>query len=213
MRLAAFFLTTLFVTIAIADDGLLDDDDNTTAAGDILESRGELATGLGKGAYLRSLSAEQLQQALALRLKNRKERVEQYYELRDLRDEEIAEENEPLSEEKRREIGKRMAPDRLSENQIDRQSGELYWPRPLDHRALGPYRRPIEETFAKRSSPGEVYRRMDYAKVHRMVNLIHEAVDSIKDKLDPQEFSALKSYLRQIDYEARFNGADERVDY
>nr|WP_236649417.1 hypothetical protein [Rhodopirellula sp. SM50] len=203
----------MFVTIAIADDGLFDDNDNATAAGDVLEARGELATGLGKGAYLKSLSAEQLQEALALRLKNREERVEQYYELRDLRDEEIAEQHTPLSEEKRREIGKRMAPDRLKENQIDRQSGELYWPQPLDHSALKPYRKPIEETFAKRSSPGETYRRMDYAKVHRMVNLIHEAVDSIKDQLDPQEFTALKSYLRQIDYEARFNGSDKRVDY
>lgn len=213
MRLAASLLTMMFVTIAIADDGLFDDNDNTTAAGDVLEARGELATGLGKGAYLKSLSAEQLQEAISLRLKNREERVEQYYELRDLRDAEIAEEHKPLSEEKRREIGKRMAPDRLKENQIDRQSGELYWPRPLDHDALEPYRKPIEETFAKRSSPGETYRRMDYAKVHRMVNLIHEAVDSIKDQLDPQEFTALKSYLRQIDYEARFNGSDERVDY
>ncbi|WP_182868019.1 hypothetical protein [Stieleria mannarensis] len=213
MRFAPYILLILFTTTATADDGLFDDDDASTPAGDVLDATGDLARGLGKGAYLRSLSAEQLQEAIALRLENRKERVEQYYELRELRDEEIEKERNVLSEEKRREIGQRMAPDRLKENQIDNQTGELHWPRPLDHEALKPYRKPIEESLAKRASPGEVYRRMDYAKVHRMVNLIDEAVDSIRDELDPQELTALKSYLRQVDYEARFNGSDERVDY
>ncbi|QEF97621.1 hypothetical protein Mal15_16620 [Stieleria maiorica] len=213
MRFASCLLLIFLVNAATADDGLFDDDEASTPAGDVLDATGDLARGLGKGAYLRSLSAEQLQEAISLRLENRKERVEQYYELRELRDEELEEQRNVLSEEQRREIGKRMAPDRLKENQIDTQTGELYWPRPLDHDALQPYRKPIEESLAKRASPGEVYRRMDYAKVHRMVNLIREAVDSIKDKLDPQELTALKSYLRQIDYEARFNGAGERVDY
>jgi hypothetical protein len=213
MRLTTTLLLLLLSNSLIADDGLFGDDGAATVTGDILESRGDLARGLGKGALLRSMSAEQLQQAIAKRLENRKERVEQYYEFRDLRNEQTRDDADGLSASQRREIVSRSAPDRLNENQINRETGELYWPRPLDHESLKPYRKPIEETLAKRTNSDEVYRRMDYLKVHRMVDLIREAVESIEDKLDVKEVVALKDYLTQIEYEARFNAADERVDY
>jgi len=91
-------------------------------------------------------------------------------------------------------------------------TGEIFWPSPLDHPALKPYRKPIEDTLDKRGKDGAVYRRWDYLKVHRMVNLINEAIDSIEDQLERKELFALRDYLDQIDFEARFTIDGERVD-
>lgn len=199
--------------VGVIDDDFIDDDDDVgTATGDVLEARGDLARGLGKGALLRSLSVTELQRALRLRLENREERVEQYYELREYRDA-MVDDPIDITAEDAREIAARGAPDRLGKNQINRETGEIYWPSPLDHVSLKPYRKPIEETFAKRSSPGEKYREWDYLKVQRMVNLIGEALEMIEDQLNAREMVALESYLAQIDFEARFNAEGERVDY
>lgn len=194
-----------------ADDGLLGGDENVTATGDVLDATGELARGLGKGALLQSMSAEQLQEAIGKALENREEGLEQYYELRELRKQEMM--NDSPSMDSVRKVASSRAPERLGDHQINRETGDLYWPSPLDDEALKPYRKPIEETFAVRSSPGHEYRRIDYVKVSRMVGLIREAVDSIADQLDSKEVGALNDYLTQIDYDARFNGANERVDY
>ncbi|EMI43364.1 hypothetical protein [Rhodopirellula sp. SWK7] len=209
--LTAFTIATIPVSHVTADDGLFDDD-VSTATGDVLEASGEYAEGLGRGAYLRSLSAVQLQEALRRRLENRKESVEQYYDLRSLRKEESAKQTEDRVAAYKR-VMERSRYERLSQSQINIQTGELYWPRPLDHEALKPFRKPIEESLAKRSSPGETYDRFDYLKVAKMLGLITEALESIEDQLEPREVVALKEYLEQIDYDARFDAADNRVDY
>src|SRR6056297_285595 len=146
-----------------------DDDDVATARGDYLRGSADLARGSGRGALLRSLSAKELQEALRLRLENREEYVEQYYELRALRDDAVLDDRN-VTAELAREIAARGAPDRLSENQFNPETGEVYWPSPLDHESLKPYRKPIEDTFAKRASPGEKYREWDFLKVHNMIN-------------------------------------------
>ena len=45
-----------------------------------------------------------------------------------------------------------------------------------------------------------------------MVNLMNEAIDRIEDQLEPKELFALRDYLDQIDFEARFTIDGERVD-
>jgi len=213
-RLLTFLFVPLslicFTVVGPADDDIFGDDDASTATGDILESRGDLAEGLGKGTLLRSLSAKQLQKAIDERLENREESVELYYELRELRDEEVQEDYASASQ--RKVINDRQKPNRLGENQIDKNTGEIFWPSPLDDPALKPYRKPIEDTLDKRGKKDVVYRQWDYLKVHRMLNLINEAIDSIEDELDPKELVALREYLDQIDFEARFTIDGERVD-
>ena len=209
--LTFLLLPLLLIGHVCADDGLFDSGGASTAEGDVLQARGEYAEGLGRGALLRSMSAKQLQDAIDQRLSNRKERVEMYYELKEVREEAMKEDRLTASELRR--IQERSRPDRLNKDQFDRQTGEIYWPSPLDSPVLKPYRKPIEETFAKRGMSDVVYREFDYLRVHRMVKRIEEAVESIKDKLDVREVVALKKYLDQIDFEARFDIDDKRVDY
>ncbi len=133
-----------------------------------------------------------------------------YYDLKDMREKELQEDR--LSASERRQIASRAAPDRLNGNQIDRSTGELYWPSPLDSAVLKPYRKPIEDALAKRGESDAVYREFDFLKVHRMVKRIEEAVESIEDKLNAREVVALMNYLEQIDYEARFDIDGNRVD-
>ncbi|KLU06011.1 putative transmembrane region and signal peptide protein [Rhodopirellula islandica] len=212
VAIAVTALTVLFaITITHADDGLFDNDGASTVAGDVLESRGDLAEGLGRGAVLRSLSAKRFQEAIAKQLENRKESVELYYDLKELREEQL--EKDRLSASDRMKIANSQKPDRLNENQIKRETGEIFWPEPLDSPVLEPYRRPIEKTLAKRYQPETEYREFDFIKVHRMVKRMEEAVDSIKDELDIREVVALKDYLVQIDYEARFDSKNNRVDF
>ncbi|WP_037198559.1 hypothetical protein [Rhodopirellula baltica] len=212
VAIVATALTVMFaITVASADDGLFDNDGASTAAGDILESRGDLAEGLGRGAVLRSLSAERFQEAIAKQLENRKESVELYYDIKKLREEQLKEDR--MSASDRMKIANKQKPDRLNENQIKRDTGEIYWPEPLDSPVLEPYRRPIERTLAKRYQPDAQYQEFDFIKVHRMVKRMEEAIDSIRDELDVRELVALKDYLVQIDYEARFDSKNNRVDF
>ncbi len=204
--------TLLLPADLFAQVGIYGPRGGSTVAGDALRGEADLAVGLGQGSLLKSMSAVQLQKALQERLKLRQESLEGYYNLKAYRealskkeaDEGIANYKATLE---------RPANKRLSKSQIHPTTGKLYWPKPLDAKELEPYRRPIEESLAKRGSPGETYDRFDYLKVSRMLTLISEAVDSIKDKLDPKEFVALKEYLTQIDYDARFDAADKRIDY
>lgn len=184
-----------------------------TATGDILEARGELAKDQGKAMLYRALSAEQLQEAFDKQLDNRRESVETYFELRDLNDKEREEDGFKVTSEKARRLAKQRAPERLSSAELDVQSGRIEWPGPLAAESLASYRRPIEESFKARSSPGEDYGMFDFYRVQRIVGLMNDALDTIDDKLAASESAALKQFLAKVSYEARFNSVDERIDY
>lgn len=209
-------LTAVLAVLApanlLAQAVIIGDQRGSTAAGDALRGAGDLAVGLGQGSLLRSMSAVQLQNALQKRLELRQESLEGYYNNKAFRKAELKKETaEGIANYKA--VAKRSTHKRLSKSQIHPTTGELYWPKPLDAKVLDPYRKPIEESLAKRGSPGETYDRFDYLRVAKMLTLISEAVDSIKDKMDPREVVALKDYLAQIDFDARFDANDERIDY
>lgn len=209
-------LTAVLAVLApanlLAQAVIIGDQRGSTAAGDAMRGAGDLAVGLGQGSLLRSMSAVQLQNALQKRLELRQESLEGYYNNKAFRKAELKKETaEGIANYKA--VAKRSTHKRLSKSQIHPTTGELYWPKPLDAKVLDPYRKPIEESLAKRGSPGETYDRFDYLRVSKMLTLISEAVDSIKDKMDPREVVALKDYLAQIDFDARFDANDERIDY
>ena len=199
--------------------GLVDDDDGVfgdqvgTAQGDILEAQGDLAKDAGKAMVYRALSAERIQKAIDQRLDNRRESVETYFQLRDLNEKEREERGVDLTPEQINEINKQRAPKRLTESELNPQSGELQWPGPLAAKSLSPYRKPIEMSFARRSSPGEDYGQFDFFRVDRMIRLIRRAMEGIEDELAAQEIAALDRYLDRVSFEARFNAAGERIDY
>ena len=204
---------TAAVPVVTGDDGDGFGDEVGTATGDILESRGDLIKDAGKAALYRSLSATQFQEAIDERLDNRRESVKTYFELRDLNERERAEDRDRLSAEEVNALAKKKAPKRLSEDELDPQTGKIDWEGPLAADALKTYRRPIEESFEKRVSPGEEYGAFDYYKVKRMVNLMRESLESIKDRMDVRAFVAMDGYLDRVLHEARFNSEGERVDY
>ena len=204
---------TAAVPVVTGDDGDGFGDEVGTATGDILESRGDLIKDAGKAALYRSLSATQFQEAIDERLDNRRESVETYFELRDLNERERAEDRDRASAEEINALAKKKAPKRLGEGELDPQTGKVEWEGPLAADALKTYRRPIEETFEKRASPGEEYGMFDYYKVKRMVNLMRDSLESIKDRIDVRAFIAMDNYLDRVLHEARFNADGERVDY
>lgn len=187
-------------------------DDTGTVPGNIIESKGDLIRDRGKSLYFQSLSARQYQAAIDRALDNRREAIESYYDMRTLRDAYVKSNRLRVTDELAREIAERGAPDRLTSTFLNSETGELRWPEPLDAEALEPYRKPIEEAFAKRSSPGSPYTLLDHLKVHRMVDLMQEALEMIKDGLPVREYIALDDYLTQISFESRFDASGNRVD-
>ncbi len=186
-------------------------DEVGTVTSSNLRGQARLREALGKQAYFRSLSAINLQKAIDAYLNNERERIESYYEMRDYRDEQVAAERNPISEEIAIRRAKEKAPDRLTSQQYDQKSGKIFWPKPLDDQVLKPYTRVIEENFAKRSDPGHHYGGGEARMIERIVKLIQRAVDSIKEELTPREYIALSDYLASIHYEAMFDLAGNRV--
>ncbi len=198
--------------IIVGDD--FDNEGGSTVAGDALRGRAKLAEALGKEAYYRSLSARQFQEAIDKMLENNRERIESYYEIRAKHDEADLWRNykTPITQAQANRLAKEAAPDRLTKSQINPESGVITWPKPLDDDALKKYRKPIDEAFEKRASPGVSYTKFDHLRVERMTDLMQRAVDSIKDKIDTEEYLALTNYLDSIRYESAFDGKGGRVD-
>jgi len=197
---------------AIAPAGVTIDAGNEvgTAESSFMKGAASLQLGLGKRAYFQSLSAINLQKAIDLNLDNRREAIESYYEMRDLRDEAVADKNRPTNEDAVR-FAKLKAPDRLTSQDFDEKTGEVFLPEPLDSPVLKPYTRVIQEAFEKRAKSGNEYTNFDARRVERMVRLVQGAVDSIKTELPVEEYIALSDYLDSVHYEASFNNKGERV--
>lgn len=205
--------------------------DSATVVGDVVDSDGGLSLGgdevgtadsaelkgaaalqrsLGRRRYFESLSAINLQKALDASLDNRRERIDSYYQMRELRDEQVRDET-TITQEQAVRIAQEKAPARLTSQDYDPETGEIFWPDPLDDKVLKPYTRLIDEKFALRSDVGKTYRGSDARMVRRMVNLIQTAIDSIKNDLPVREYIALSDYLASISYEASFDAAGNRI--
>ena len=197
------------VPIPPGGDGI---DSTGTVPGNIIESTGDYVRDRGKALYFRSLSARQYQAAIDRALDNRRESIQSYYDMKALRDAYVKSNRLRVTDELAREIAERGAPERLTSTFLNSDTGELRWPEPLDAEALSPYRKPIEEAFKKRSSPGSAYTLFDHLKVHRMVDLMQEALEMIKDGLPVREYIALDEYLTRISFESRFDASGERID-
>ncbi len=187
-------------------------DDVGTVESSNLRGLGALERSRGRRTYFESLSAINLQKAIDAYLENQRERIESYYEMRDYRDQKVADKRHTVSLEDAKRIAKEKAPDRLTSQEFDAKNGKIYWPDPLDDKVLLPYTRLINETFAKRSDPGQRYRGEDARRVQRMVQLMQSAVDTIKHELPVREYITLSDYLSSVSYEASFDAAGNRVD-
>ncbi len=176
-----------------------------------LRGQGALEEALGRRAYFESLSAINLQKAIDEHLDNERERIESYYEARNYRDAQVEADRPELTQEIAMRRAKEAAPDRLTSQDLDEKTGKIFWPDPLDDKVLVPYTRLINEKFAKRADPGQVYRGSDARMVQRMVRLMQRAVDTIKHELPIREYIAISDYLASVGYEAYFDSAGNRV--
>jgi|GEM_PF-5821900 len=201
---------------AIADLGragnvVIDAGDSVgTVTSSNLRGAASLQESLGRRAYFDSLSAINLQKAIDANLNNRRESLQSYYEMREYRENSVRNEKRITHEEAVR-LAKAKAPDRLTSQDYDLQSGQIFWPRPLDSTVLSPYTKVINESFSKRSSLSGQYAGADARRVQRMVDLIQEAVDAVKKELPVREYIALSDYLASISYEASYNLEGNRI--
>lgn len=201
---------------AIADLGgdgnvVIDAGDSVgTVTSSNLRGAASLQESLGRRAYFDSLSAINLQKAIDANLYNRRESLRSYYEMREYRENSVRNKNRITHEDAVR-LAKAKAPDRLTSQDYDLQTGQIFWPRPLDHKVLLPYTTVINESFAKRSGSDGKYAGADARRVQRMVDLIQEAVDAVKKELPVREYIALSDYLASISYEASFDLEGNRI--
>jgi hypothetical protein len=176
-----------------------------------LRGMASLEESLGRRAYFESLSAINLQKAIDANLYNRRQSLQAYYEMRELREEAVRNRNRITHEDAVR-LAKQRAPNRLTSQDYDPLTGEIFWPRPLDSEVLLPYTTIINESFVKRSGSDRAYSAADARRVERMVTLIQEAVDAVKKELPVKEYIALSDYLASISYEASHDLEGNRID-
>ena len=186
-----------------------------TAAAANARGIGELREDTGQAMLFQSLSAEKLQEAIDKQLDNRRERIETYYKMREI-NEEYREEQHlkaygTINESKAEQLAKAGLPERLTEQELDPQTGKIKWPSPLDAEGLEPYRRPIDQGLTKRVAQPAQYTAGDARMVNRMVDLVKEAVDALDEALPAAEHVALDKYLDRIGFEARFTGDGTRL--
>ncbi len=229
MRFSSLFLVSAFLVQGLvlhADDpaivesspAIITSDRNlgaSTATGDALRSEGQLEALRGEGMYFRSLSAEHFQNALHREMDNRKESVEDYYELRELNKRERARlkpYHHHSASDSPEKVAAVIADHRLSDKQYDKKTGKIFWPKPLDSPKLAKFRSPIDKAFARRANTKEAYTKLDHYQVQRMVNLMKSAVESVKDKLVPGERGALDEYLDKIAFDSSFDRDNNRVE-
>ncbi len=186
-----------------------------TAASAAARGLGELREDTAQAMLFRSLSAEKLQEAIDKQLDNRRERIETYYQMRELNDEQTEQAHREaygtISESKAEQLAKSALPDRLTERELDPESGKIKWPSPLDAAALEPYRRPIDRGMTKRVESPEEYTAGDARMVNRMIDLIKESVEALDEALPAAEHVALDNYLDRIGFEARHTGDGKRL--
>ena len=190
----------------------LSEDGTGTVAGDRLRGLAALERALGKDAYYRSLSAENLQQAIDQLLDNRRERISSYYRMRALRDRKVDRNDADVTHSEALRRARQKAPDRLTKRHFYDKTGTLFWPQPLGAEVLKPYTTPIDKKFQKRASDAEAYGPEDADVVQRMVGLIQDALETLEDDMTPEDYVRVTQYLDRVAYEARFNGKGERVD-
>jgi len=175
-----------------------------------LRGAASLQEALGRRNYFNSLSAINLQKAIDLNLDNRRETIASYYEMREYRDNAVLNEDH-ITNEEASALAKAKAPDRLTSQDYDPISGEIFWPKPFDSTSLKPYVKVIDEGFKKRSESSREYSSQDMRRVQRVVDLIKEAVEQVKVDLPVKEYIALTDYLASVSYEASYDVEGNRI--
>ncbi|MCA9124704.1 MAG: hypothetical protein H6822_02725 [Planctomycetaceae bacterium] len=125
-------------------------------------------------------AAVRLEEARKRYIENYKQAVDTYFQVRDQykarRDQELGEKRERLAswlQQRNTEVP------RLSESQLDRGTGEIWWPKVLMDEAFTEQRITLDELFAKRAEQGGLYTIADRNKVQ---NATVEMLDELRGR-------------------------------
>lgn len=170
----------------------------------VLRGAADLTRAGGEANYFHSLAAINLQEAKALALQNRQQRIANFFNARQVnRSARLASQSKPLAPEHYAAIARKQAPDRLGDHQYDRVGGRLHWPTALAGREFAAERAALDDAFATRE-PGDAGVGTSFHAYVQQVSTRMEA--KLKTRIElhsPMEFIAARKFVSSLTYEAR----------
>jgi hypothetical protein len=160
---------------------------------------GELVRSRAMANLLNSEAARSFEDARREYLENRLRATQTYFEMRRYNQEaRRAERSPPLSMEQYVRIARELAPERLTNTQLDPLTGAVSWPLPLTRPEYQPYRQRIERLLQDRAAGFVVY-----GELRRVVEEFRAQLEADIDAYPSNDFIAANNFLRSLSYEAQ----------
>ncbi len=178
---------------------------SSTAAEGRLRGAASFVESAGKGNYYHSLAALNYQEAYRRALDNAVHRADAYYARQDLwYDHQEKYRRKPLDMEGYQKLAASRAPDRLSAEQYDADSGAVRWPFPLDSEVFRSARQAVEKHLSDRSIENAGWGSRNYAQLRAHVESMRSLLDAARESLPPDQFVLADSFLDSVLWEGRF---------
>jgi hypothetical protein len=179
----------------------------STAAGSFLLGSAAQTAAMGEAELLDSMASKNYQEAYQSWMENQKLREATYFDMRRMHASYRAEAHVSApTPEQLLAISHSRLPQRMTDEQLDRMSGQIRWPDVLDRDEFASSRAAVEHLFAERAarpySAGRGTR--NFREIHRVTDEMHDALRTLLGTITADEFIAGNKFLNSIAYEARF---------
>ncbi|MGH7135718.1 MAG: hypothetical protein ACREHD_08265 [Pirellulales bacterium] len=179
----------------------------STVAGSALAGGALLTQAAGDAALAGSIGARHVQFAYQHWIENQKLREQTYFDMRRMNASYRAENRAPApTPEQLVAFSKSRLPDRLSNEQLDPERGQIKWPQILLRDEFAPERAALEYLFAERATRpySTGIGTQNYREVRRVTDDMHDILRNLLGVITPDEFIAGNKFVNSVAYEARF---------
>lgn len=179
----------------------------STPFGSALAGGALLTQASGEAALMGAMGARHFQYAYQHWIENQKLREQTYFDMRRMNASYRAENRGPVATpEQLASFSKSRLPDRLSEEQIDNERGQIKWPQVLLRDEFAAERAALEYLFAERATRpyNTGIGTQNYREVRRVTDDMHDMLRNLLGTITPDEFIAGNKFVNSVAYEARF---------
>jgi len=168
-------------------------------------ARGLAAMLYAQGVYNRMTAEARIAhaQAYAHELENRQRQVETYFNVRATnRQAQAAERGPRPTSEQLAKLARQSAPERLSHQQLDPDTGRIYWPAALMAAKYAEARAQLEQVFSYRAATGSIDAEVQQ-QVQQTTELMLAELKSDIRRISPMEYCQARSFLGSLAREAQ----------
>jgi hypothetical protein len=179
----------------------------STAAESYLRGRADLVRAYGQANYHNSMAQVYWEQARAKSIENREARVQQFFALRALNEQQRFAQfaKSRLSKEQLVAVSKKTSPQRLDEQNWNVATDGLAWPSALQGEIFQEERSRLDELFRLRRDRANSDRDILQLEVDRLAKQMTEGLKRRISALKPADYVVAKRFLASVAHEVRFD--------